>query len=95
MNKGKLRELLKEVSHLIDMNCHNEARLKLAVSFNLFDVARILMALDTIHKIEQDLPRGLILYREHVTGRILKHVGEKHGPATKEKLLKALIIKKD
>src|SRR5688572_6746127 len=90
INKGKLRTLLEEVGHLVDMNCHTEARLKIAVAFDLYDVARLLMALDTIHTIEKDLPRALITYREHLTLRVLRVVEKNHGTEVKDKLFSAL-----
>jgi hypothetical protein len=92
MNRGKLRELLKEVTHLTEINCHTEARLKIAVTFDLFDVARLLLALESIQSIEKNLPRSLLMYRDHLTNRVLRHVKERHGDLIMNKILESITI---
>lgn len=92
MNKGKLRELLKETSHLVHIGCLNEARIKVAVALNLFDIVRIMIAIDQIQTIEKGLPRGLIVYREMLTQRVLRHAGEQFGPVIQNKIQRALIV---
>jgi hypothetical protein len=90
IHKGRLRELLKEVSHLVNVNCHNEARLKVAVAFNLFNEARSLVMLDTIQRIEKQLPRPLERYQAAITERLIRHIRETHGGPISERIMQAL-----
>lgn len=90
MNRGKLRELVREIQHLTDIQCHTEARLKLACAFDCFQEGRVIMALDQIHKVEGRLTRSLLLYREEITCRVLRCVEAKHGHEVRERLENAL-----
>ncbi len=90
MNRGKLHELVHEVSRLIDMGCHMEARIKVAVAFDFWCTARVLMHLDAIHSLKRELPSDLERRAEAETQEVLRHVGNLHGPEVKAKLSKAL-----
>lgn len=90
MNKGKLREVLKDIQRLTEQECHNEARLKLAVALNRYNEAKIIIALDYIQDLEKHLPRALLMYRTLITERLLRHVRETLGPEVADKILKAL-----
>lgn len=90
MNKGKLRELLKEIQELVQDERPTEARITLAIAVKRYDDARILMSLDHICHLEGQLPRSLQMYRGLITERLLSTVGEISGPETREKILKSL-----
>lgn len=94
IQKNTLRTLLRDIRHLQDMGCHNEARLKLAVAFNRYDEARIITCLDIIQGCEKHLPRSLEVYRVAITERLLRHVKEHEGQDVASKVLNALTDKK-
>lgn len=93
MHKGKLHELLKEIRHLTDTGCHTEARIMLAVCFNRFKEAKILMSVDHVQDLEKELPRQLSVYRDLLTERLLRHIQDSEGHEVAEKCLRALMIK--
>lgn len=95
MNKGKLREVLRDIQTLTAQHCHLEARIKLAVAINRYQEAKILMCLDHICSLERNTPRDVMRFRDVITQRLLRYAGETEGPQTVDKLLKALTIKQD
>lgn len=86
INRALLRNLLSDVGNLVSRRCHTEARMRLAVTFGLFEVNMILTHISAIHAQEKRLPRSLGFYRETLTHRILDHIERLHGPEVRRKI---------
>jgi hypothetical protein len=95
LHKGNFRALLNEVRHLSKNNCHSEARLKIAIAFNQWNIAKAIILMDEVHRIEGGPSRGMTLYRATLTERLLHHVGNFYGQDVKIKILAALTDKVD
>ena len=89
-NKQKIRELTKEVKHLSVVECHIEARMKIAAAFNLFDKLELLHGVKLILRTEKTPPRNIEKYFESLTGRMMVEVKESYGDDIFNKLVKAL-----